>query len=244
MRVEVIEWLVAQPWCSGAVGMMGIYVGGFNQIQLSPGRPQPHKAIVTHLLDRRSLRVTMRITWAARCSTPGLGWPFYFFGSMCLDDRYRYSSVTVGGGCGWSVLRNVSLSSIFGCSTSEVMLIGITEFGVRGLQSDQMAGVRRRRLDSIYTNGIPRLLERLTVPRKGLIGPWAHTYPHFALPGTQIGFLQEMLRWWDYWLKGVDTGVMDERMLRAWMTESVKPAPHHEVLPGRWIAEPSWPPRG
>jgi uncharacterized protein len=35
---------------------------------------------------------------------------------------------------------------------------------------------------------------------------------------------------------------MDESMLRAWMTESVKPARHHEVLPGRWIAEPSWPP--
>ena len=69
-------------------------------------------------------------------------------------------------------------------------------------------------------------------------------YPHFALPGPQIGFLQEMLRWWDHWLKGVDTGVMDEPMLRAWMTESVKPASHHDVLPGRWIAEPSWPSPG
>ena len=33
-------------------------------------------------------------------------------------------------------------------------------------------------------------------------------------------------------------------MLRAWMTESVKPAARHETLPGRWIAEPSWPPPG
>ena len=30
-------------------------------------------------------------------------------------------------------------------------------------------------------------------------------------------------------------------MLRAWMTDSVKPATHHDTLPGRWIAEPSWP---
>jgi putative CocE/NonD family hydrolase len=95
-----------------------------------------------------------------------------------------------------------------------------------------------------YKNAIPRLLERLTVPRKGLIGPWAHGYPHFALPGPQIGFLQETLRWWDYWLKGIDTGVMDEPMLRAWMTESVKPASHHEALPGRWVAESSWPSPG
>ena len=92
-----------------------------------------------------------------------------------------------------------------------------------------------------YKNAIPRLLARLKVPRKGLIGPWAHGYPHFALPGPQIGFLQEALRWWDYWLKGVDTGVMDEPMLRAWMTQSVKPASHYETLPGRWVAAPSWP---
>jgi putative CocE/NonD family hydrolase len=93
-----------------------------------------------------------------------------------------------------------------------------------------------------YTNAIPRLLERLAVPRKGLIGPWAHAYPHFALPGPQIGFLQDMLRWWDHWLKGEETGVMDEPMLRAWMTDSMKPATHHDTLPGRWVAEPSWPP--
>jgi putative CocE/NonD family hydrolase len=95
-----------------------------------------------------------------------------------------------------------------------------------------------------YKNAIPRLLEHLKVPRKGLIGPWAHAYPHFAFPGPQIGFLQEILRWWDYWLKGIETGVMNEPMLRAWMTESVKPAAHHDTLPGRWIAEPSWPPPG
>jgi uncharacterized protein len=70
-----------------------------------------------------------------------------------------------------------------------------------------------------YKNAIPRLPERLRVPRKGLIGPWAHAYPHFALSGPQIGFLQEMLRWWDYWLKGIDTGVMDEPVCRAELTD-------------------------
>ena len=44
--------------------------------------------------------------------------------------------------------------------------------------------------------------------------------------------------------EGYDTGVMDEPMLRAWMMESVKPASHHETLPGRWIAELSWPSPG
>src|SRR5262249_37064591 len=57
-----------------------------------------------------------------------------------------------------------------------------------------------------------------------------------------IGFLEEALRWWDHWLKGIDTGIMDEPMLRAWMQEYTPPAPHHEDWPGRWVAEPCWPP--
>ena len=51
-----------------------------------------------------------------------------------------------------------------------------------------------------YTNAVPRLLQHLKVPRKGLIGPWAHAFPHLASPGPAIGFLQEALRWWDQWL--------------------------------------------
>ena len=93
-----------------------------------------------------------------------------------------------------------------------------------------------------YTNTIPRLLEHLQGPRKGLIGPWAHGYPHIARPGPQIGFLQEILRWWDHWLKGEANGLMDEPMLRAWISENVAPAADHAELPGRWVAEDRWPP--
>src|SRR5439155_372872 len=84
-----------------------------------------------------------------------------------------------------------------------------------------------------YTNSIPRLLAGLTAPRKGLIGPWAHVYPHTGSPGPAIGFLQEALRWWDQWLKEIDTGVLDEPLFRLWMQQS------HDG--GRWVAEATWP---
>jgi predicted acyl esterase len=92
-----------------------------------------------------------------------------------------------------------------------------------------------------YSNAIPRLLAGLKSPRKGLIGPWAHLYPHDGLPGPAIGFLQEAIRWWDHWLKGTDTGVMAEPMLRVWMQESVPPKPFYKHRPGRWVAEDRWP---
>src|SRR4029453_14576737 len=92
-----------------------------------------------------------------------------------------------------------------------------------------------------YTNAVPRLLAGLSVPRKGLIGPWAHAFPDDALPGPSIGFLQESLRWFDHWLKGIDTGLMEEPMLRVWMQYSVEPRPFYDVRPGRWVAEAEWP---
>ena len=95
-----------------------------------------------------------------------------------------------------------------------------------------------------YTDAIPRLLAGLAGPRKGLIGPWSHAFPNDSVPGPEIGFLGESLRWWDHWLKGIDTGIMDEPMLRVWMQEYTPPAPHHPDWPGRWVAEPCWPPAG
>jgi len=91
-----------------------------------------------------------------------------------------------------------------------------------------------------YTNAIFRTLEHLPGPKKGLIGPWAHKYPHFAQPGPRVGFLQECLRWWDLHLKGIETGIMDEPQLRAWVQEPAPPAEQYESRPGRWVAEHTW----
>ncbi len=92
-----------------------------------------------------------------------------------------------------------------------------------------------------YCVSIPRLLAGLSGPRKGLIGPWAHSFPQNGQPGPAIGWFQEALRWWDHWLKGKDTGIMEEPMLRVCMQESVHPAVNYPERAGRWVAEESWP---
>ncbi|RST22846.1 CocE/NonD family hydrolase, partial [Streptomyces sp. WAC04770] len=92
-----------------------------------------------------------------------------------------------------------------------------------------------------YSNAVTRLLAGADVPRKGLIGPWSHKLPHLGEPGPAIGYLQEVVAWWDHWLKGTDNGVMDGPMLRTWMQESVPPSTSYEERPGRWVGEPSWP---
>lgn len=68
-----------------------------------------------------------------------------------------------------------------------------------------------------------------------------HIYPHFGRPSPAIDFLNEMLRWWDHWLKGKNTGVEDDPMICAWMQDSAPPNPEFEYRDGRWIAEETWP---
>jgi hypothetical protein len=239
--LEVIEWLAAQSWCSGAVGMMGISWGGFNALQVAARRPPALQAIITICSTDDRFRDDVHYMGGAKL-TSGFFWASFIFGNVCrppdpalVGERWREM---------WSRrLENVPLflerwlrhqrrdnywkhGSV--CEDYSAILCPV--YAVGGWTDG-------------YTNTIPRLLEHLTVPRKGLIGPWAHGYPHVALPGPQTGFLQEALRWWDHWLKRIDTGMMVEPMLRAWMTDSVRPPPWHEELPGRWIAS-SWPPPG
>ena len=238
--VEVIAWLAAQPWCNGAVGMFGISWGGFNALQVAALRPPALKAIVTLCSTDDRYADDVHYMGGAKLNA-GFGWAGFFFADMCrppdpalVGERWRSMWLERLGHLPLFLERWLSHQRRdaywrHGSVCEDYAAIQCPVYAVGGWTDG-------------YTNAIPRLLEHLTVPRKGLIGPWAHAYPHFALPGPQVGFLQEMLRWWDHWLKGEATGVMDEPMLRAWMTESVKPAAWHETLPGRWVAEPSWPP--
>ncbi|WP_134928803.1 CocE/NonD family hydrolase, partial [Pseudomonas protegens] len=45
--LEVLDWLCAQPWCDGNLGMMGISWGGFNGLQVAAHQPAALKAIIT-----------------------------------------------------------------------------------------------------------------------------------------------------------------------------------------------------
>jgi hypothetical protein len=237
--LEVLRWTAAQPWCSGAVGMIGISWGGFNSLQVAALRPPELGAIITV------------------CSTDDrYADDAHYMGGCLLNENLQWGSILLHAiafppdpelvGSGW---REQWLRRLH----------GLVPFPARWLRHQWRDDFWRH--GSVcedygrivcpvyavggwadgYSNAVPRLLQGLSAPRKGLIGPWAHVFPHDGVPGPAIGFLQEALRWWDHWLKGRATGIMDEPMLRVWMQDSVAPQPFYEERPGRWVAEPQWP---
>ncbi|HEX4767548.1 MAG TPA: CocE/NonD family hydrolase, partial [Lichenihabitans sp.] len=237
--VETIAWIAAQPWCDGNVGMIGISWGGFNGLQIAAMQPPALKAIIT--CSSTDDRYADDVHYMGGCLlTDNLSWASIMFGrNTCPPDprlvgekwremwhaRLKDSGLWIEP---WlehqtrdAYWRHGSVCEDFGRIRCPVYAAGGWADG--------------------YVNAVFRLLQGLDVPRKGLIGPWAHTYPHLGKPGPAIGFLQDSLRWWDHWLKGRGTGIMDEPMLRAWIQDSAPPRGAYAQRPGRWVAEPCWP---
>ena len=239
--LEVIDWIAHQLWCTGKVGMMGISWGGFNSLQVAAHHPPALKAIITvcstddrytddcHYMGGCVLGSDM-LNWASIMlsynglppdpNVVGERWREIWFNR--LENTPPFIESWLSHQCRDDFWKQGSVDQDYTAIKCPVYAVG-------GWTDP-------------YTNAVPRLLEGLSVPRKGLIGPWSHSYPHTAVPHPAIGFLQECLRWWDHWLKGMDTGIMNEPMLRVWMPESVAPAPLETDWPGRWVAETSWPP--
>jgi hypothetical protein len=93
--LEIIAWLAAQPWCSGAVGMMGISWGGFNGLQVAARQPPALKAIVTICSTDDRYADDVHYMGGAKLLA-GFGWAAFFFGAMChppdpalVGDRWR-----------------------------------------------------------------------------------------------------------------------------------------------------------
>ncbi len=237
--LEVLNWIEKQPWCSGKIGMMGISWGGFNSLQVAARRPSNLHAIIS--LCSTDNRYTDDI---------------HYMGGSLLNDNFQWSAIMSAMmsrapdkkllGDNWKKIWLDRLTHQVLLSTTWLQHKEYDAFWKHGSICEDWSAIQcpvyliGGWADG-YTNTIPRMLQFLQAPRKGLIGPWAHKYPHFGKPGPQIGFLTEALRWWDKWLKGIETGIMAEPMYRVWMQNSILPAPYYEMRPGRWIAEETWP---
>jgi hypothetical protein len=237
--VEVIAWIARQPWCSGAVGMIGLSWSGFNALQIAALAPPALKAIVTtcasddryaddmHYMGGSLLNDNLQygatlFTWLATPPDPAI-----------VGDRWRAMwqarlAAVEPPAMRWmhhpdrdAYWRSGSVCEDYGKIEAAVLAVGGWADG--------------------YVNAVLRLLTGLKGPRKGLIGPWGHAFPHVATPGPRIDFLGYIKRWWDHWLKGRDTGLMDEPMLTAWLQESETPRSRYAERRGRWIAEAAWP---
>lgn len=238
--LEVLAWLECQPWCTGRSGIIGKSWGGFNGLQIAARRPRQLAAVISVCSTDDRYTDDVHYIGGAVLAAKMLPWAATMLGFNALPpdpdvagEAWREMWLARLEGSppfveAWLAHQRRDEYWRHGSVCTDYAAITCPVYAVGGWAD-------------AYTNAIPRLLAGLSGPRKGLIGPWGHQYPHAGVPGPAIGFLQECLRWWDYWLKGIDTGIMAEPMLRAWMQSWAEPGAERQAQPGRWVAEPSWP---
>jgi putative CocE/NonD family hydrolase len=232
-----LEWVAAQSWCTGSLGMLGLSCGGFAALQAAARRPASLKAVVA--LCASADRYGADVKYHGGCV---LGCELLPWSSTMLAMSVRPPDPDLVGE-GWRELWLERLEQAVPFAETWLAHQRRDEYWHTGSPSDDYAAVECPVYAvggwaDPYRQAVLDLLASLSCPRKGLIGPWSHRYPEEGTPGPAFDFRAECVRWWDHWLKGESTGVMDEPMLHAWM-----PGPSADgESGGRWVSEEMWPP--
>ena len=238
---DAVEWLAAQPWGNGSVGMWGISYGGFTAIQVAKLQPPGLKAIVP--MYATDDRYTDDVHYLGGCMTAS-EFAQYSVSQVAMNAMppdSRYSQADWAGqwlarleqtppwllqwvrqqtdGPYW---RRGSLAPEYDRITCAVFHIGGWADG--------------------YTNPVLRMQEKcVNAPRKCLIGPWVHSLPDSTYPGPNIDWLHELVRFFDYWLKGIDNGIMAEPAVTLYRQEYTPPEAFPRRMNGAWHSEAAYP---
>lgn len=204
---EMVEWAARQSWCDGNVGMWGMSYGGITSFKTAAEQPPHLKAIVPIM---GSLDIYHDFLYPGGCLNC-LG-AFGAWGSFMIamnlmppmhqDPEGRWYQL-------WKErLENCAPPYVFPwldhpaydeywqSKAIPAEKIQVPTFLIGGWRD-------------IFPEGMVCPYERISAPRKLLVGPWMHTLPDVS-PFAKVDYLDEMLRWWDYWLKGRQNGILDE----------------------------------
>ena len=232
---QVIHWLATQPWSNGKVGMYGISWGGFNALQMAMRNPPELKAIIATAATEELFHDDIH----------------YIDGMMHVDEFELNMDLAPGmTGASDYTLDEKVLGPRFEAAPWSLEYFEHQRDGqfwrspVRPLGEIKVPCFLIGGLADGYRDSIPRMLEQVKAPVKALIGPWNHSYPNDADFGPRIEWREDAVRWWDYWLKGRDTGVLQDPKLVIFMRHWFPPDPNLATVPGEWRAESGWPPRG
>ncbi|MDP1578500.1 MAG: CocE/NonD family hydrolase, partial [Cypionkella sp.] len=235
---EVIEWLAAQEWCSGAVGMMGKSWGGFNCLQTAFLQPPALKAVISACSTTD--RFADDIHYKGGCLLgENFGW-----GAVMLSYSSRPSDPVLRPDWRETWLQRLDAEPWLAPRWAEMQ--EKNDYWKHGSVSEDYSRMTVPVLSwggwaDNYMNTVAHLVENVPAPVQGIVGPWVHQYPHTAVPGPAIGFLQVALRWWDRWLKGIENGAESDPAYRAYMIHSEAPDASAKHRAGHWVAEAAWP---
>ncbi|MEO1344639.1 MAG: CocE/NonD family hydrolase [Pseudomonadota bacterium] len=234
---DIIAWIAAQPWCTGAVGMQGISWGGFNGLQIAARRPDALKAVISigTTVDRfhddihykGGIQLSENVGWAATV----LSWF-----SMPPDPKVRPD---------WTEMWLDRMENTPFVADRWTRAADRDAYWKHGSICEDYSAIQAPvlvmgGLHDGYRNAMAAMAEHAQGPVKAIMGPWSHKYPNITTIGPGLDYLDLALKWWGKWLKGEDTDVEDLPDYTAYVMDSCPPDPALKFRAGRWVGVPDW----
>ncbi|MDB5904097.1 MAG: Xaa-Pro dipeptidyl-peptidase peptidase family [Betaproteobacteria bacterium] len=222
---DVVEWIAKQPWCSGNVGTLGISYHAAFQYRLANLQPPSLKAIMP---------------WEGRAD-------------QYRDQAYHGGIFAMGFIAQWA--NSTAAHNLLGRPRS---------YNPDAFNNNILWEYMRKDLDSEEWRKNSAQWDKITVPIYS-VGNWGgfsmhlrgnteafmraasknkklriHTGSHFHPFHAEEARIDQ-LRWFDHWLKGLDTGIMDEPPVKLEIRTGGETKPYAFRTENEWpIARTQW----
>jgi putative CocE/NonD family hydrolase len=241
---DVLNWMASQPWCDGNIGMYGDSWQGQTQLAAASTGNRYLKAIFP------------AATWMDNYSAimyPGGVYDKAFANFFAWTQKILSSDVItpVDRDQDGTLLSQARQERSQGAGPSFADFTRVFPFRDSAIPNGMKpwidAAAAYPFLDRINRSGVPIYLvagwydlcsrdmflwyANLTVPRRLLVRPLDHS--RVDSNQVDLDYSAEMHRWFDYWLKGIDNGIMKEPPMRYYLMGEEKE--------GAWKVEYAWP---
>jgi putative CocE/NonD family hydrolase len=243
---DLIEWIAAQPWCDGNVGMVGI--SGFGAEQLAVAKKQPPHLKAIFPFDSRG---AFGEFGGFRDEYPGgvIHLFRYLVGHFSAIHQNKGAPAALPPPLekAWAEAMNnpdykmyphiYNLLAQKGQHMPPYFHLLVEPYDNEAAVEKSEAEFSRIEVPTYtgsgwygYTykthlNGCQQWFQQISAPKKLMLAGPAHVERPFHT------FHSEILRWHDHWLKGLDTGVTDEPPVKYWVMGE-----------NRWRTASDWPP--
>lgn len=242
---DLVEWVAAQPWCSGEVGMIGISYFAMAQLAAACEAPEHLRAIfpVATTADpceavwhNGLLSNTFVSSWVAGVATLADKSDSFFrndavglLSRILRTPKIHEKFTHMNGEAALAVLGGVMRAHFAQEPWGDLLQALSTEHQVHDDYWAERNMLSRLRGSTIPTylgcdwENVPLhlpstfttwgVLESTAPVRMGMLGAQGLTWPWESLH-------VEALAWFDHWLKGRDTGILDGPPIRYWLPEA------------------------
>ncbi len=202
---DIIEWVAAQDWCTGNVGMIGESYYCWSQWNAARMRPPSLKAIAA--FDGGS---DLYRDWLYKGGMPDFGFISSWTAALLLQHQAEGHPIDGGD-------RHLHLSHVYEHPFDDEWHRDRSPFWDLDQVEVPVLSVGAWVKGSLHMRGNVEGFRKLTGPKKLLMLGGNNASEIQKLYETEQFHATELMPWYDHHLKGVDNGVMDGPDVRLWV---------------------------